>query len=103
MPSNLSNASEKSKTRQSANSAAKKSEKSQQKYSIAKNNLLNNDITQVLPPIKTAINEIVELKCDDLTNLQSFSVKTKKTKAFGLPKIVSTPPKTQNSSIIINN
>ena len=36
-------------------------------------------------------------------NLQSFSVKTKKNKAFGLPKIVCTPPKSQNSSISINN
>ena len=103
MSSNLSNASEKSKTRQSANSAAKKSEKSQQKYSIAKNNLLNNDITQVLPPIKSTINDIVELNCADLMNLQSFSVKAKKDKAFGLPKIVCTPPKSQNTSISINN
>ena len=103
MSSNLSNASEKSKTRQSANSAAKKSEKSQQKYSIAKNNLLNNDITQVLPPIKSTINDIVELNCADLVNLQTFSVKSKKNKAFGLPNIVFTPPKSQNSSIIINN
>ena len=108
MPSNLSNACENSKSSLSANSGAKNSDNGKQKNSnFAKNNLLNNNITptgvtQALPPIKTAINDLVELNCADLMNLQSFSVKIKKTKALGLPKIVTTP-KSENSSTIINN